>query len=120
MKDEFNTPSYPKDDPRIVTIPAHTAHGFDWMSYRDDGMQGNLKGLSEADIQRQYFYDRQVPEQTIAFTSWDDLPYGMEQDTKALLRRTMAQQDRQAIEENRHLVDGRIPLIRPLRFRNSK
>ncbi len=86
MKNDFNTAA-PDPNVRLVFLPAHTAHVFDALSYRDDGMQGRLSGVSEDYINLHYYSDVQVPAQTVAFTVWQDLPYGMADDTRALLKK---------------------------------
>jgi hypothetical protein len=106
--------------PRMVTIPAHTAHVFDWMSYRDDGMQGLHKGRSQADLDREYKYDRDIPEQTIAYISDDKLPFGMEHDTRLLLKKIMAAEDRAEEERVAHILKDKIVLSPVIRFKGKQ
>lgn len=108
----------PDDTPfRLVALPAHTANIFDWMSYRDDGMQGRLTNVSEEAVRAQYYYTQDVPEQLVPFTTWEKLPWGMADDTKALLKRTMAAEDKQAELERSHILKDRIAVSKPLRLK---
>lgn len=113
MKQDFNAGTAPAGT-RMVTIPAHTARVFDAMSYREDGMAGRLTNVSEAYVQSQYYFDTNIPEQTIAFTDWNKLPWNMADDTKALLKRVMAEEDRKAQE----LLKDRIVLSKVLRLKS--
>lgn len=112
MKQEFNAETTPASA-RIITIPAHTARIFDTMRYCEDSAAGRLQKVSDAYIQRQYYHDANVPEQSIAFTDWKKLPADMAGDTKTLLKRVMAEEDRKAEK----LPKGRIVLSKVLRLK---
>ena len=116
MQDQFNTQATAEANARLVTIPAHTANIFDWETYREDGMTGRLrKNMTEEDVHREYYSTQEVPEQVFTFTGWDKVPFGTADDTKALLKRIMAEEDRKTWQAPKEAF----VVQRLLRFKNS-
>ena len=119
MKKKFKEKAAPEKPFRLVTIPAHTARGFDGMSMYEDGMQGKLTYCSDAYIESQYGYDIDMPEQTIKFTAWEDLPSGMKPETREALKQALAAQDRAAELAREEFERTHVVVYKPLTLKRA-
>lgn len=116
MRDDFNNQSAFFDpNARVVNIPAHTVLEIDYSSVSDDARQGLLKGATTAQIEADYGTKVKVPEQAFAFTSWDRLPPDFPEETKALLKKAIDDDDSRTPDA----LKGRVVLNKPLQFKKA-
>lgn len=119
MKKKFKEKAAPEKPFRLVTIPAHKVRGFDGMSMYEDGMQGKLTYASEAYIESQYRYDIDMPEQTIRFTGWENIPSVMKPETREALRQALEAQDRVAQLARDEIERTHVVVYKPLTLKRA-